>query len=123
MNQRDFALFYRKYENMFRRYSNGAASRSNSNETITHFLKKSEVWFKLKHRIPSELLDEGETPKWYYPHVFTEVEIGKKCFDVIALTLSGAFVFEIISSETEKSIKIKERSAVNLGFKFVAIYC
>jgi hypothetical protein len=123
MNQRDFNIFCRSYEDHFKRWNMGCSSKSNSNETLTHYLRKSEVWFKLKHKIPSELLDEGKTPKWYEPHVFTEVVINDNVFDVVALTLSGAFIFEVAKSEKEESLKEKEAAAKELHYNFERVYC
>lgn len=124
MNKLQFHHFCSKYEDKFKQgfaSSRDEAVFGNSNESIQHFLKKAEVWFKLKRQIPSEFLDEGKTPKWYSPRVFTEVRIGKNCFDIVALALDGAYIGEVAESEDEKSLKRKERNAMNLGFKFIEI--
>ena len=90
--------------------------------------KSNPIIFKNPLSAASEWLNTTELqktsyPKWYSPRVFTEVRIGKNVFDIVALTLDGAYVCEIADSEDGKSLKRKERNAVNLGFKFVEVRC
>lgn len=132
MNKLQFHRFCSEHEGKFDRGYRvvEGAVRMNSNESEKHFLQKAQLVYHLKYGarpfLESELkgslfkslITTWNYPKWYSPRVYTEVRIGKNVFDIVALTLDGAYVIEVADSESEASLKRKERNAINLGFEF-----
>ena len=54
--------------------------------------------------------------KWQTPFVYTEARFSKNLItDILAVTIDGIYVIEIIDNETEKSLKGKRRLYKNMG--------
>ena len=136
MNKLQFFNFCREQESKFSpgfRHVEGAV-RMNSNESAAHFRTKAIVMWYMKRWdfVPADLSDvvcEGakltrkDLPKWYSARVYSEVRVGNSVWDIVAFTIYGTFVFEIVESESEESLKRKERAAMNLGWAFEKVYC